>query len=167
MQITQELLKKLFLYGPETGHFIRLISTSSRARKGNIAGYLSSDGYWMITVNGMPQHAHRLAWVYTFGRTPVNEIDHINHNRTDNRIENLREATRTMNERNRTMSKNNTSGHNGIYRPAGRKKWEVQLWINGKKFRGGYFYNIDEAIKARDKLYKKHSFHKNHGKVMQ
>lgn len=112
--LTQERLKELFHYDPETGVFTRLVGGP-----GSPTGVLknkpnSGHGYIVISINSKNYLTHRLAWLYVYGRFPLEQIDHINHDRTDNRITNLREVTELENHRNMSKSTNNTSGVVGV-----------------------------------------------------
>jgi HNH endonuclease len=113
--LTSEELKKWVLYDPKTGRFTRLKDTA-RCREGSLTGGLSSDGHWRTRINWIRYLEHRLAWLYVHGEWPKTDLDHINRNKLDNRIENLREATKTQNGANMKISKHNTSGHKGVYR---------------------------------------------------
>jgi hypothetical protein len=97
---TYALMHQLFYYDPTTGCLIRRKVTGANTRLGAIAGSLNKDGYRNIYLNGALYPAHRLIWLYHYGRFPPQELDHINRIRDDNRIENLREASRSENMRN-------------------------------------------------------------------
>jgi hypothetical protein len=99
--LTQDTLKELFHYDPEEGIFTRKLSTSSNARVGDIAGSKNSDGYIQIMINKNLYYAHRLAWLYFYGKLPIYIMDHINGIKDDNRIVNLREVTRQDNNQNK------------------------------------------------------------------
>ena len=174
MKITQEQLKQLMHYDPLTGVFTWLerpvdLCALERVWKmwntrysGKEAGTLDISGYSHIQIMSKNYNAHRLAWLYVFNEWPV-EIDHINHIKNDNRIENLRAATNSLNSKNRGMQKNNESGFNGIsfYKP--RNKWRARVKLKGKDVHLGYFDEIKSAIKARDEANIKYNFHSNHG----
>ena len=109
---------------------------------------------------------HRLLWCHYYGKWPESNlvIDHINGDNCDNRIVNLRLVTQTENNRNRCIPKDNTSGHLGVYWVNSKKKWLVQIGLNGKSIHIGYFKNKEDAIKARKEAEKKYGFHENHGR---
>jgi hypothetical protein len=99
-----------------------------------------SKGYWMLHVDGGMYYAHRLAWLYVYGAWPSAQIDHINRQRGDNRIANLREVTNRQNHQNRAICKRNTSGLMGVSKlPSGM--WRAQLYLDGK----GYFLGNHET----------------------
>jgi len=93
--LTQEKLKELLAYDSETGLFKWCVRVGKRIHVGSIAGHLDEiSGYIRITVQGKIYQAHRLAWLYVHGYFPETDVGHINKVRHDNRIENLREASR-------------------------------------------------------------------------
>ena len=160
--VTQEELKELLHYNPDTGIFTRIASRGS-VKAGYIAGCLDKDGYITIKINCKTYKAHRLAWFYVHGKWPKHKIDHINHVRADNRIANLRCATCRENNKNSSLRKDNTSGVCGVcwYRP--KKKWASQIMVNGMNVCLGYFTDKFEAICARKSADNKHGYHANHG----
>lgn len=106
--LTAESLRELLHYDPQTGIF------TWRVTRGNLkacsrAGSMKEDGYIRVCIGERRYHAHRLAWLYVTGDWPVEEIDHINRNKADNRFTNLRPATRSTNEQNRRWNVNITA----------------------------------------------------------
>lgn len=91
-------------------------------------------------------------------------IDHIDHDATNNRIENLRCVTRHTNHKNRSLDPRNTSGYSNIYWKKVNRKWCVAITVDGRPRYKGLFDNIDEAVKVRDKALREYGFHPNHGK---
>ena len=155
-ELTAEKLRELLHYEPETGIFTRKVSTSNRVKIGDAAGSLDGHGYLQIRVQSRPHKAHRLAWLYTYGVWPKEQIDHINRNRLDNRIANLREVSHKQNQQNRSKPSNNTSGHPGVVWNKQRSKWQARIRHNYKQIHLGYFSILEEAIAARkagEKLY--------------
>jgi hypothetical protein len=165
--ITQSRLKQLLAYDPETGVF-RRVCDQGRWKKGSIAGSTddasgSSGGYVKIYVDGRRYRAHRLAWMYMTGAFP-SSVDHINHDRSDNRWLNLRMASQPDNAKNRKMNSNNSSGFRGVswYKPSG--KW--MAYINtapGKRKNLGYFDTILDAVAERVRAERHYEYHENHG----
>lgn len=135
--ITQKRLKDLLDYCPESGVFTHKTTRNNAVKVGQIAGALEGRGYIGIKIDGTTYKAHRLAWLYIHGTFPENHIDHINGNRSDNRLVNLRPATNQENSANTDRQTNNTSGHKGVTR--GRGKWRAVIRFNGKLHHLGMF----------------------------
>lgn len=147
--VTQSELQELLHYDPNTGVFTN-IKARAGVRFGATAGCLNKGtGYWGICVNNKIYPAHRLAWLYMHGQFPSDEIDHINRVRNDNRICNLRLATRLENMQNQTVRSTNTSGCIGVFWNKAKQKWVAQIGINYKLIHIGYFSDLDEATAAR------------------
>lgn len=138
--MTQEELKEYLSYNSETGIFSWLVKTSRGTRVWRPAGTLVSTGYIVIRINNIPYYAHRLAWLYVYGKWPDGLLDHKNQCRSDNKINNLREATSSQNQRNRD------TGIGVSYNKAARK---YRAYTSGKHL--GSFTSFDEAKTARDK----------------
>ena len=160
--ITQSELKELLSYCPETGIFTWKKRRGGSAKKGSAAGWLSN-GYTRIAVNGKEFAAHRLAWLYQFGTLPNDSIDHINHERSDNRISNLRECTTSDNAKNMSMHKSNSSGVTGVSWDKKTKAWKACIHANGRKINLGTYESMPDAEYARMNAEKMYGFHKNHG----
>jgi Demerecviridae HNH endonuclease len=94
LSLTQERLKELLHYDPGTGRFRWRVQQGNRGPKGE-AGTTNPSGYCKIRVDGVTHSAHRLAWLYVYGKQPTSDIDHKKGNPTDNRIANLQDRTRT------------------------------------------------------------------------
>lgn len=125
---------------------------------------LNSKGYKTIGIFNKTFHAHRVIWAMVHGDWPECEIDHMNGNRADNKISNLRHVTSRENKRNRCLSKQNTSGFFGVGWHAGEKKWRAEIGVNGRKVSLGYFTRKADAILARRAAEIKYGFHENHGR---
>ena len=155
-ELTAEKLRELLHYDPETGIFTWKVSTSNGVKVGDITGCPSGPGYLGIRLQRRLHSAHRLAWLYVYGRWPKGQIDHINRNRTDNRICNLREVSHKQNNQNRSKAGNNTSGHTGVVWHKQRSKWQATIKHNQKNVSLGLFTNLEDAVAARkaaEKLY--------------
>jgi len=162
--ITQERLKELLHYDPDTGIFTRNIRTASCVSVGDIAGNTRKiDGYHVIRICGQRYPAHRLAFLYMEGSFPPYHVDHINHIRNDNRWCNLRRVKCTENLRNRTLQSNNTSGINGVNWHKHKRSWEASIRINKKRIYLGAFKCFFEACCARKSADIAYGFHSNHG----
>ena len=103
--ITQAILKELISYNKSNGIFEWKIA-STRINIGDECVSIDSHGYRRIKIRGLTYKAHRLAWLYVYGKFPDDHIDHINHDRLDNRIINLRQASNYINNTNRSKQKN-------------------------------------------------------------
>lgn len=156
---SQEFLRSMFSYCEDDGVFIRIIN-SSNAKIGDVAGYVNELGYCIISVKNKLFSAHRLAWTYVHGEIPDEmEVDHINGNPSDNRIENLRLATRLQNAANRKMHKNNLSGYKGVYLDSRRKnvkQWRASIVVQKKKLSLGIFSSPEDAHEAYKKAAEKY-----------
>ena len=153
--LTLERVSELFEYSYSSGNLIRKKSTSANARKGNIAGYFNLAGYRKTSIDGFQYYNHRLVWLLVNGRWPTKQIDHINGNKGDNRIENLREASLSENSQNRSKQSNCSSGEKCIWWKLDRQRYRVRVGVSGKYHHIGYFKNIQDAVTARDKAIKK------------
>ena len=139
------------------------VTRNSKALKGELAGAVSGK-YRLITLNNKPFLAHRIAYYMVYGNCPAN-IDHINGDRFDNRIENLRPATKKQNAFNVGLKRTNTSGVKGLSWAKKPQKWLACIKINGKNKNLGYFESKELGAEflelARDML---HGSFANHGK---
>jgi hypothetical protein len=166
IELTQERLKSLLNYNPETGEFTRLVSRRSY-QAGEIAGCLKRDRsekvYIIIKIDGKNYRAHRLVWLYSYGKWPKNDIDHIDQDSTNNRLINLRDVSHAENGKNRKMSKRNNSGVTGVCFHNKAQKWMARIKVNGKGIYLGYFELKDDAITARKNADVEYGFHPNHG----
>jgi hypothetical protein len=154
--ITYSELKQLFDYN--SGNLIRKIRTARCTKIGDIAGTVDIDGYISVLINGKRYKAHRLIWMWHHGEFPEKNIDHINRNRADNRIENLRECSPSENAQNRKVPVSNTSGYMGVTFLHG--KWVSRIMIDGVRHNLGWFDSKEEAHQAYVEAKKKlHTFH--------
>lgn len=142
-------LTELLSYDAESGLFTRIVSRPGpKGHAGAVAGCDNGQGYIRIYVDGAPFKAHRLAWFYVHGVWPDCEIDHVNGNRADNRIANLRDVTRSQNKRNSCIYRNNRSGLKGASYSRRQRKWAAQIQVGHEKIGLGYFNSREEAHEA-------------------
>lgn len=177
---TQEYLKRILDYNPETGIFVwkdRPVtdfadgghSAEHNCRKwnslcaGKVAGTSQPIGYRVIIIQRTHQYAHRLAWVYVHGVWPV-MIDHINGDKSDNRIANLRSVTRRENLKNSALRPSNTSGVSGVSWLKRRKRWQARIMVDNLQISLGVFHDFNDAVAARLEAEKRYGFHRNHGR---
>ena len=161
--LSQNQLKKLLHYSPKTGIFTWKVQAGC-ATPGDRAGCIdkTGHGYRQIQVQKTLYREHRLAFLYMTGSIPI-EVDHKDHDRSNTKWDNLRQSTTHINNKNKTLSKRNTSGFNGVNFDATRGKWLVSICVNKKYIFLGRFKHKDEAISARKTANIKHGFHDNHG----
>ena len=144
--VTQKYLAELFVY--RDGVLYWRISRTNRVRAGSAAGCCRRDnGRCVITLDGKHTYAHRLIFMLHHGWTP-DEIDHIDQDPANNRIENLRAATRAQNQSNSRRRKDNSSGIKNVCWYAPTKKWTAQAYVNGRRKRLGYFEDKFAAAAA-------------------
>jgi hypothetical protein len=114
-----------------------------------LAGGVSRSGYVEIRLDRRLYRAHRLAWLHVHGAWPVHEIDHINGEKADNRIANLRDATSGQNKANQTrLRADNTSGHRGVSWSKANRKWFAKIKHAGRQKLLGYFDSKEAAVEA-------------------
>lgn len=160
---SQKYLRANFRYEETTGTLIRTTAPAQRVRVGDKVGWIGKDGYYHACFLSRMQLVHRVIWVYHYGYIPKGkEIDHINQNRTDNRLSNLRLVSRTENNRNHRLHDTNTSGHVGVARK--RNKWRAYITVGGKQINLGTFNTKRDAISARCAAQSSFGFSKLHGK---
>ncbi len=184
--ITPEFLRQLLRYEPETGLLywlprpVTLFSDSTcnggkrtadwscrrwNTRYANTEAFASLDnmGYKGGRVNNIGLRAHRVAWAIHYGVWPEYVVDHINGERADNRICNLRDIPAEENNRNMAKPKNNTSGHVGVV-SAPNGKWIAQIGTRAAPLVIGTFATKQEAIEARQTVARERGHHPNHGR---
>ena len=147
-KLTQEQVKKLFKYNPDTGDLICKVRRGNNGGIGDVAGYCNK-GYLQVTIDGKGYYNHRVIWLYVHGYIPEHDLDHINRKRFDNRIKNLREVSRQCNNRNCGNRNNNTSGVKGIFWHKTIKKWQANIGVNRELKHLGYYDEFDNAVCAR------------------
>ncbi len=148
MKLTQERVRELFDYR-EDGELIWKVRNSNRIKVGDIAGHLGNGGYRRVMLHRKLFLSHRLIWLWWYGYLPEHDIDHINRNRLDNRINNLREVSRQCNLRNCVVSKRNSSGIIGVCWDRDRKKWQAKIEVAGVVNFLGRFDTLTGAAIAR------------------
>jgi hypothetical protein len=145
--ITQDVLKYFLLYSPYTGSFIWR-RNHKKGKAWTVAGYINQHGYCCIAICKKLYRASRLAWLYTYGIMPT-IIDHIDQDKLNDRIDNLRVVTTSENGRNSGKRKNNKSGCNGVWWSENESKWKVSIFTNKKSVHLGYYGDFTEAVLTR------------------
>lgn len=170
-----DYLRECFDYDPETGvltwkcrpleHF-----TNSKGRNiflsryaGKVVGCLSLQGYLTITIGKTKLLAHRVAWCVHYGVWPTYSVDHINLNKADNRIENLRDIEEQVNSLGRARYRTNVSGCSGVGYLKDSGKWKVSIGVRGKKVYLGLFESMESAVAAYEEAKKFHTYSTQHG----
>ena len=176
-------LHKLLRYDPKTGYLYwreraaSLFNTGAQTaerrckmwntRYAGTRAFTAEDGhgYHHGAIFDTSYKAHRVIFAMVYGVWPVGDIDHINHDRADNRIVNLRAVSRKENLKNASMRSDNTSGVVGVSWSKSRKKWVAYVSVDGKVKMLGRFMDICDAINARTTASAEFLYHKNHGKL--
>lgn len=158
-RLTQDHIKEYLRYSPETGIFIWIKKSGNNTVLYGQAGSMDAKGYLKIMLLGSRYSCHRLAFLYMTGNFPESYIDHINHDRSDNRWENLRQVSNGENSKNQSLYKNNKSGIAGV-RQAG-SVWTSKIG----NMHLGTFDSLEAAIAAREKAERELDYHPNHGKI--
>ena len=155
MNITK--LREHICCDPNTGILTWQKVLSNRGVVGSECGSnLDSKGYKRVCFDGKQYRAHRVVWALHYGEIPLSQIDHINGNRLDNRICNLRLASNQENSFNTKIKKNNTSGCTGVTWSQNAKKWMAQIVVNNKTIYLGIFKDKNLAIQTRENAVKAH-----------
>lgn len=170
-------LREILDYDPETGaltwrYRTKEMCSDNRTRHSwntNYAGKpalnaAQARGYLRGTINGKGCLAHRVIWALVHGEWPSAQIDHINGDKRDNRLVNLRSVSPAENQKNMKRSSRNTSGVTGVSWSSRATAWQVHIKSGGKNMFLGHFRNFDEAVAARKTAEAEHGFHKNHGR---
>jgi hypothetical protein len=145
--LTSQRLRELLTYDPETGIFTNKVKRGNRGIQGAVTGSLRSNGYIAIAVEATVYYSHRLAWLYMTGDWPKFDIDHKDGNKTNNRFENLRDVTTTVNTQNRRKAKSDSStGVIGVTKH--RDKFTAWIAVNKKKIYLGVFDILKEGSRA-------------------
>lgn len=143
-----EHVRRLLEYKPETGEFFWKECFSNAAVAGKRAGSKGKNGYVSVQIMGRSYRAHRLVWFYVNGVWPTGEVDHANGVRSDNRIDNLRDATRSQNQANAARRKDNLSGYKGVRYHKATKKWMARIRHQHRSIYLGLFNSPEAASGA-------------------
>ncbi len=124
----------------------------------------NSDGYYLIQTKGVRHGLHRVVWLYYNGEWPQGEIDHINGDPADNRIENLRVVDRSVNSRNMARRSDNKSGFAGVNWDARKNKWQASICVRGVRRHLGSFADFEVAKRVRAAASAEFGFTERHGR---
>lgn len=148
MQITADKLRQLLDYDPATGIFTHRVKHGFPL-PGVVAGCKNNAGYTVINVLKTIHLAHRLAWFHFYGGQPLHCIDHINGNRVDNRIENLRDIPKAQNHQNlKGPISTSTTGYLGVSYSKRRGAFIAQIALNQRRVYLGQFKTAEDASAA-------------------
>lgn len=164
-----DYLRQRLRYEPETGklywqaHPSCSVRWNTRYAGTEALGTINESGHKYGSVSACKLKAHRVVWALHHGVWPEGEIDHINQQPADNRIENLRVATKSLNMRNAARSRANTSGATGVVWYKRKSKWHARITVDGKQRSLGYYDSFEDAVSARKRANERWGFHANHG----
>lgn len=163
-----DYIDSLLSYNPATGEIWWKVARGKRVKAGDTAGCIDdSTGYRRIRIDGVRFLASRIAWLIHYGEDPGGmEVDHVNHDRLDNRIANPRLVPHKGNLQNQSIPGNNTSGVLGASWRKQANKWVSRIRVNGKKLHLGLFTALDAAAQARKAADREYGFHPNHGQPL-
>ena len=130
---------------------------SRNIKIGQIAGHIANNRSY-IAIDRVGYPTTHIIWLLVYKRLPEKFIDHIDRNSLNNKIENLREANESINQRNKSKQKNNTSGTTGVYWNIRYKKWNASIWFDGKQQSLGCFVDKKDAIAARKEAEIKYNY---------
>lgn len=147
MQLTADRARELFVYNPRTGEIKWTIRKGGKIPADLSAGYVDHEGYRVIRVDGVNYRAHRVIWLMETGTWPSDMIDHANGDRSDNRWQNLRQATNSQNQMNKKARTTGASGFKGvsIIRRRGRVQYRASIRHKGKTHVSGYYDTAQDA----------------------
>lgn len=146
--ITRSELMRLLDYDPITGVFTRRIGTGRGAAKGAVAGTRNHAGYVVISLKRRRYMAQKLAWLWVNGVWPTTILDHEDLDKSNNAIDNLREATKSLNAANSMRHKDNTSGFKGVSLHKASGRWRATIGFNRKQIGLGYYLTPERAHQA-------------------
>ena len=156
MALTQQQVQELFEYRDGALYWKKVNPLAHIIKVGDKVGSRHHTGYVYTKVNGINMAEHRLIFLLHHGYLPE-EVDHIDNNRANNKIENLRAATALTNAQNATIRKDNTSGVKGVHWNKNRNNWRVRVQVNNKRIVIGDFKDLElaelVAIEARNKYH--------------
>jgi hypothetical protein len=162
-KMDHKYLKETLFYHRKTGQFKWRVKRSG-VRIGDFAGCIRKDKYVLIRIDNKLHLAHRLAWFYVYGKWPKKNLDHIDGNPANNRIENLREVNPSENQKNMKLNSSSKTGIMGVIWNKQANKWAASITIKYKTIHIGYSNDFFEACCLRKSAENLCGFHQNHGR---
>lgn len=162
--MTTNNFHKLLTYDKESGLLAWRFARGNRAA-GKEAGHIARDGYRRVRVDGGIFLSHRVVWEMNFGKIPPGmEVDHINHDKTDNRLQNLRMVSHQVNMENKPKYRSNSSGLTGVSFHKRHNVWQSRINVDGRTRTVYTGDSLFEAACRRISAEVAYGFHANHGK---
>ena len=178
MKLTQKYLREALHYSPSTGVFTWLVrpkghfdtlkgwTISTGKTAGRVAGSANTARLQLtVKLDGQQYQLHRLAFLYMEGEMPLEGVDHIDHNRQNNKWSNLRNADQALNNKNASRRKDNKSGCVGVHWAGDKHVWVAQINVDKVRTYLGQFEDFFEAVCARKSAEIRYGYHPNHGRV--
>jgi len=175
---TREILREIFDYDHERGCLIwkprprshfrsdRAMAVCNGTFAGRVAGHQSARGYWVLMLDGKRYGAHRLIWAWHHGDLPAGQVvDHIDGDPSNNKIENIRAGSYSLNSRNQKLSRRNTSGMPGVRRTSNGKAWLAMVGLNREYHYLGIYKQFDDAARVVADFRAAHGFTERHGRA--
>lgn len=175
--LTADRAAELLEYDTETGALfwkhrqesefpsIRVAASWNTKNAGKEAGWVGRDGYRRITLGNRSHLAHRIIWLMVYGDWPEDQVDHIDQDRLNNCLSNLRSVSNAENAKNRSLPTNNVSGVIGVSLSVESGKWRAEIKVHGRKHYLGTFNSKQDAVAARLAAAVKFKFSPNHGRA--
>lgn len=160
--MNKEMVRDLFEYRDDNLWWRE--RPANRVDMSKPAGYVRTDGRRHIQVKDKQYLAHRLIWLYAYGKFPDGQVDHINGQPLDNRIENLRDVTNQENSKNQKKRCTNTSGYMGVSWHKAADKWQAHIKVDGVQTYLGLFNILEDAAEKYRVTSIAHGYHENHGR---
>lgn len=164
IELTAEYVDKILDYDSVSGKLTWKIDTGVKGKKGAEAGYVNNYGYRMVRVRYSSCSAHRIAWLLYYGKHPAGQIDHVDGDRSNNSINNLRDVNPIDNSRNIKLGSRNKSGVLGVRWLQRQNRWVATITIRSKRISLGYGQDFFHLVAARKSAEVRYGFHSNHGR---
>ena len=164
--ITQEILKTRYLYSEKEKGLVWDTPDNFRQKNGKTLGTNRPDGYLSANIDKKMYLIHRLVWLYHYGEFPNGFIDHIDGDKTNNTIDNLRDVTPEESNRNIPKPADNTSGVVGVSWSTHANMWLSRINHEKRTINLGYFKDFEDAVSARKQAEVNYKYHSNHGREL-